>query len=199
MNNNKIKILLQKYYNAETTWEEEKYLSEYFNNNEVPYHLKLEKEQFCYYKNKTEERSTQFEKKILKAIEKEDARSVYRKKKKFLYQVISIAASIILIVSVYFIKKRSYESEDTYKNPQLAYNETKKTLLLISKKLNEGTEDIKNISEFDKSVENLNKISTINTSVKKLSNISVFSNGMSEINKLSKFSEAERIVKGEKK
>lgn len=59
--NRDIEELLDKYYNAETTIEEEKYLRLFFRNDDIPVHLQSHTAQFRYFeKAKNEQPSTEF-------------------------------------------------------------------------------------------------------------------------------------------
>ncbi len=137
----KIKPLLVKYYDGSTSVEEEVLLKAFFEQKDIPDYLKPDKEMFLFYASeKEEEYLPDFEKDILQAIEyeKESKESKIRHFPKYLYWVSSVAASLLIVLSLYFYQK-SPSLEDTYDNPELAYLETKKVLYSVSSKLNKGT------------------------------------------------------------
>ncbi len=180
--------LLKKYYEGLTSLEEEDRLSAYFKQEDIPAHLKAEKEMFLFYtKEKGEEYPAELSEELLSIIEKEADKSylVNRPFSKSLYWISGVAASLLLIISSYFFLK-SPAIEDTYDNPELAYQETKKVLLYVSSKLNKGTlpveesltkmvtgtEEIVKISELNKG---LDEVQTISTKAEKLDALKYFS------------------------
>ncbi|MCK4465557.1 MAG: pyruvate ferredoxin oxidoreductase, partial [Bacteroidales bacterium] len=66
----KIEKLLQKYYNGETSLEEEEVLRTFFSSRDVPDHLEAEKELFSYYYSQSRDEAANpgLEEKILDAI-----------------------------------------------------------------------------------------------------------------------------------
>lgn len=157
-----VEALLDKYYNGETTLEEERSLRAFFSREEVPSHLKDEKIKFQFYCNALNESvDWAFEEKLV---------SGYTGTHKIMpffnrIRTASIAAGILLLAGVslclnkdtLFKKKNNY---GTYDNPQIAYNQTKKALLLISDKLNKGNRNLSKISR-------LNEMDIFLTKIKK--------------------------------
>lgn len=143
MDANKIKSLLDLYYEGVTSPEEEKILYNYFRQNNIPEELQSEKEVFlklyCLSENDFTEVPEGFEKKIDTLI---DTLASKEKKKTTLWKkAAGIAASIVIILSVgVFLHQDKNERilADTYETPEEAYEETEKELLLVSLKLNKG-------------------------------------------------------------
>ena len=52
--------------------------------------------------------------------------------------------------------------EDTYKDPKKAFEETRKTLLFVSEKLNQGLDELDKINKLDEGLEEMNKLSIFN-------------------------------------
>ena len=171
----KIKPLLVKYYDGSTSVEEEALLKAFFEQKDIPDYLKPDKEMFLFYASeKEEEYLPDFEKDILQAIEyeKESKESKIRHFPKYLYWVSSVAASLLIVLSLYFYQK-SPSLEDTYDNPELAYLETKKVLYYVSSKLNKGTLTVdENFSKIVDGTSEINRFSKINTSFEEVRNFS---------------------------
>lgn len=201
----KIEKLLQKYYNGETSLEEEEVLRIFFASRDVPDHLEAEKEVFSYYYSQPcdEAANPGLEEKILNAIRIEGSRYRMQPVKKRLYLFTSVAASFLILLGSYFLitGKNGIEFslkkyEDTYESPELAYLETKKTLLLISEKFNRGTKELQTLSTFDRMAKELNNISKIRYATESLYTFSLFGTGVRGLENLSKFEETkERISK----
>ncbi|MBA7554713.1 hypothetical protein ES705_47344 [subsurface metagenome] len=201
----KIEKLLQKYYNGETSLEEEEVLRTFFASRDVPDHLEAEKEMFTYYYGpfKDEAPNPGLEEKILDAIRIEGSRYRMQPVKKRLYLFTSVAAGFLILLGSYFLitGKNGIEFslkkyEDTYESPELAYLETKKTLLLISEKFNRGTKELQTLSTFDRVAKELNNISKVRYATESLYTFSLFGTGVRGLENLSKFEEAkERISK----
>ena len=150
-----IKALLEKYWNCETSLEEEKQLRMYFNNSEVHNDFKEFAPLFQYFKSQKDIRiSDNFEKKIVKQIKS-------RKKagrQHFLNIYYKVAAAVILILFIVIIHQRfiavrekaTIVVQDTFEDPEKALEEAKKALLLVSEKWNKGKDNFTKLSEFNK-------------------------------------------------
>ena len=180
-----IEILLQKYYNGETSIEEEGQLTDFFKHNDVPDHLKPDQDIFDYYSFERKEnkiKDSGLEQQLVNMIDGlSDEKNQATTKKRYLYALASIAAGILLFFGVYsiFINKNPVdqsvaEFNDTFDNPQLAYNETKKILLYVSGKFNEGTSELENISKINNAMNELGKVSKLNRGIEELSIITKF-------------------------
>ena len=201
----KIEKLLQKYYNGETSLEEEEVLRTFFSSRDVPDHLEAEKELFSYYYSQSRDEAANpgLEEKILDAIRIEGSRYRMQPVKKRLYLFTSIAASFLILLGSYFLitgkngigfSFKKYE--DTYESPELAYLETKKTLLLISEKFNLGTKELQTLSTFDKVAKELSNISKVRYATESLYTFSLFGTGVRGLENLSLFEKTkERISK----
>ena len=135
-----IKKILDKYWEGETSLQEEQLLKDYFNSNQVAKELESFRPLFVYYKKEQEKTSTQSFEKL--------------KKKPVVHRLVPTwlvaAASIVLVLAVgtfcYLNQSNSNTAifavdettKDTYEDPQKAYEEAKAALMLISKGLNKG-------------------------------------------------------------
>jgi hypothetical protein len=155
MDYNKIKILLEKYWNCETTLEEESILQEYLSGSELPEDLKEISPLFQYYKSQRGVKVSEgFEERVINEIESEEKKG----KQRYLHIFYKLAAAVILILFFVTIHQRfiavrekaSVLVQDTFEDPEKALEETKKALLLVSEKWNKGKDNFTKLSEFNK-------------------------------------------------
>ena len=155
MDYSKIKILLEKYWNCETTLEEESLLQEYLSRSDIPEDLKEFAALFQYYKSQREIRVSEgFEDRVLNEIESKEKKG----NRRYLHLYYQVAAAVILILFVVTIHQRfiavrdkaTVLVQDTFDDPEKALEETKKALLLISEKWSKGKDNIARLSEFNK-------------------------------------------------
>ena len=126
-----IEKLLEKYLNAETTIAEENKLRAYFTGNEVAPHLQGYIPLFGYFSESKNERFT---------------KTIQLKSQKRNWKWLSVAASVVLLVSVY----SGYQNVQQRKAEKV-YAQTIEHLQLLSNNLNKGNAAIAQFSQ------NLNK------------------------------------------
>ena len=186
-----IEELLEKYYNGETSLEEERKLHWYFQTHEIPNHLKPDEEIFRYhYKQTTEEASTDLTEKLSKLIDEEGRKSRFILPVRTIRMISGIAASVLILLALWigfgrdFMQQRNLgKFADTYDDPQLAYVETKKALLLVSEKLNAGTKELQYFKKYNQSIGMLEPILSFGPSIQRLDKISKFNEATELITK----------------
>lgn len=154
MNKEELDHLIEKYYNGETSCEEEALLRAYFSNDNLPVEYKPEKELFCYFMENAiiPEPDSGFEERINNAIKNEDFRKINSDRFSVFMPYMSIAAGILVIISLWFFIVRRNETVDTFDDPRLAYAETMRVLLDVSSRMNEGTKNLKPVLRFNQGV-----------------------------------------------
>ena len=137
MDSKQLEQLLEKYWSCETSLEEEQQLRDYFRGQTVPESQKDAAELFRFLDTeKNKSLNENFESHVTKHLHK-------RREGKVISMVtfaniVRIAAGIlVVVVATYFIRqevRKSYpkELQDTYTDPQMAFEETKKALMMIS-------------------------------------------------------------------
>lgn len=130
-----IEQLVEKYLNAETTLQEEVILKDYFLSNNVAPHLQEYSYMFSYFEQNKDETYT-------KIIELKP-----KKSKKRNLQWVSVAASVVLLFSV-FIGKQEY---DKYQQRQ-QLNKLKETLQFVSYNLNRSNEAVEHLYTYENTV-----------------------------------------------
>lgn len=148
MKEERLKELLEKYYNGETSLEEERILSELFCGDETIPGYEAEKEIFRHYGEMTiiPAPADDLEKKIMDSIDGYEMKRKQTLRRVRLYSSISIAAAIALFAVFYFFLKQKAEPRDTFSDPRIAYTETVRVLNEVSLKLNRGMEELKPVA-----------------------------------------------------
>jgi len=104
MKSEEIKRLLEKYYEGESTVEEEVYLKNFFSLGNIPEDLINEKEIFSYYLKSAivPEPSLVFEKNIIAALDSIGEASLDQKRRRAFGIFTSVAALILILTGSYF-------------------------------------------------------------------------------------------------
>ena len=167
MNEEELNRLLEKYYNGESTEDEDLLLMEFFTKKDIPQGHEAEKEIFRHYKVLAEipEPSQDFEFRILAGIDAFDHNSGSQKIRKHLLPYLSAAAGLLILAGSYFFFIQKSETEDTFKDPQIAYAETMRILMGVSSQLNHGAQTLEPVGKINemmnKSFEVINKSTLI--------------------------------------
>ena len=184
---NNIEQLLEKYYHGESNLEEERKLQWFFQTQDVPERFQADKKLFrYYYQTKTEELVPGLNERLTDLIDKQDGAGRRLVSNRFLRWAGSAAAIIVVLVAVWMGTKEMYspqasDFQDTYDDPVIAYNETKKVLFLVSGKMNTGTKSLQTLNSLNKGVKNLAPIFSIGP-------------GFQHLEKLSKFNETIELI-----
>jgi hypothetical protein len=135
----RIEILLEKYFEGETSIAEENELKAYFSSADVAQHLEHYKAMFGYFSS---------------AIEQKFEQQLPLKSKKVQVAWLSVAASVVILLGMFtFYNRNINQSEDlgTYNDPEKAFEETQKALNLLSKNVNVGIESMQYVNEYQES------------------------------------------------
>jgi hypothetical protein len=151
MDSKHIEELLEKYWNCQTSLEEEEQLRAYFKGDGVPERWKETSELFRYFQLQKKDSLTSgdLEGEVLRKIKSESPRG---KGVRMVFNIARIAAGLIVVAVATFLVRqeirKSYPPEivDTYSDPKLALEETKKAFLMISKSFGKAQEEAKKIN-----------------------------------------------------
>ncbi|UMB54574.1 hypothetical protein MKD41_03670 [Lutibacter sp. A64] len=124
-----IEKLLEKYLDAETSIAEEKELKNYFLSDNVAPHLQEYQAMFGYFSTSKNERFT---------------KTIQLKRKKTNWKWLSVAASIVLLVSVY----TGYQNNQQKKAEKI-YAETRMAFGMLAANLNKGNDAILQLQHFE--------------------------------------------------
>jgi hypothetical protein len=143
-----VKHLLQRYFEGETTVQEERELEAYFNSGDVADELKEYSGFFSGISELAEVAGEDtIEEDVMEFITMNDPAE--KPKRRWLWQSVSgIAASVIIVVgSFLFFQKQEEHFTDTFDDPEVAYAYAEQTLSFVSAKYNQG---LAALSNFDK-------------------------------------------------
>jgi hypothetical protein len=179
MNQMEIEKLIDKYFECETSLEEEKYIIQYFQNEIIPENLLIYKQIFNIINIlKNEEiQNPEFDRKLLIKLDKSSKTFKIKKFRSTFYYISGIAATFLIFIILFFSFKKNDKIEKITKsnvevienkstnrtininNPEEAYRITLKTLHFISKSMNNGTKNLNKLSALNKGIEEASKIS----------------------------------------
>ncbi len=142
--------LLERYYRAETTREEEKLLKEYFLKADVPAGLQADKDTFLFLHSQTQRDiplPQGLEARLSAQIDRwdEEARRPQARRLRLspaARRWIGIAASLLVIAGTGVFCLRESHPRDTFDSPELAYAETQRALQLFANALQKGQDGI---------------------------------------------------------
>lgn len=139
----RIEILIEKYFEGETSIAEEKELKAYFSSSDVAQHLEQYQPVFGYFSQAKQEQFTA-------------AIPLKSRKKQKRLAWLSVAAAVVVMFGIGFFAYQN-TSEPTQENlgviddPEIAFKETQKALALISKHVNTGIESVNYLGEYQQS------------------------------------------------
>lgn len=150
--------LLAKYYDGETTPEEEKILHQEFSLNEGESLSQATAVYLKYVQSMQQiQVSDDFDKRLMEKIESEPAK--IHKLSKYYYSAAAVAASILLLIGINLFNK-SKNHDDLAVQEQ--YDITKNALILVSQNLNKGFEQLEQINRINSTLEKLNTLNILN-------------------------------------
>ncbi len=169
MNTREIERLIDKYLEGDTTLAEEKALKDFFSTDDVPPELAQYAEQFRYLAESASEEPAdpEFDRKLIEKLNGSPVILLYPKRKK-LYYTLSVAAGILLLAGLFFTFRHDIFQDKLNHNlsyttdPEVAYTQARKALMLVSVNLNAGLDQARKIGAFQTGVTSMQKISQFN-------------------------------------
>lgn len=160
MDLDRINDLLQKYWNAETSLEEEEQLRAFFAKEPVPENLKETASLFRYFEQQKRlgVDDLAFDRELKKKLKPAGKMINFS-----FVQIARIAAGLLVVVAAtFFVRqeiKKAYpdEPEDTYDDPKVAFEETKKALMMISKSFNKAQKEASKINVFNEATDKMHE------------------------------------------
>ncbi len=157
MDYNKIRALLEKYWEAATSLEEEELLRDFFvtHTHSLPEDLREAAPLFCYYQAEIEKEWPALE----------TPRITPASKSRPWQQWMKYAAILLIMAGLGFSVQQFRQKQqqmlvtdfgqDTYADPETAYKETQKALELLSRNLNRGTTQMEKLTYFNQATEKI--------------------------------------------
>ena len=138
MESRQIEILLEKYFEGETSIQEERELKAYFSSTEVAPHLESYTPMFTNFQKQKELQFT-------KALPLQPRKQNYVK-------WIGVAASLVaLFGTLLYFNNNTTTNQDlgTFSNPEEAFIETQKALNMVSTEVNKGVKSLEVLNEYE--------------------------------------------------
>jgi hypothetical protein len=181
MDINRIKNLLEKYFEGLTSLEEEQELLEYFSDgNEVPVELISYKKHFRFLDagRNLNPATSGFETRIARLIDDQDKtiKPVSNRQPIYKYAIAASVAVLIGFAGMFIYQNQFHRSKDTFSDPQLAYIEAQKTILFVSQKMNKGIQPLSNINKINEATDNLKSLDKLDNSLEMLNLFSILNN-----------------------
>lgn len=153
----RIDRLIEKYWACETSLEDEKELKEFFQNNEVSDKYREAAAVFGYFaEQRNVESNESLEKAAINKFEQKPKGVV----RHMFYNISRIAAGLIVIaVATFLIREEYLKSDrpdpvlDSFNDPMVAFEETKKALMLISENFGKGKREAQKINMINEATE----------------------------------------------
>jgi hypothetical protein len=169
MDYKKFKILLDSYYNGETSLEDEKLLQDFFSGNNISEELLEEKELFESYKKiRTEsEPHSNLNDELINLIDQKWQESTKGKFKSAVKWSMSVAASIVIMFSVYFYyNQKPNTMQDTFADEQQAYTATKQVLTYISETMDSESVKLAGLTQINENFKSIDRLKNLDKAIK---------------------------------
>ena len=148
MESQKINILLQKYFDAETTIYEENELITYFTSGEVDDDLKMYVPMFSGMKELSADEDPALGEDLMNFILESEHKEKLRYR--WMWQIVTgVAASVILVMLAVNFYSSQNHWKDTFSDPKQAYSEASKTLEFVAGKYNKGLAQLMPIGKIE--------------------------------------------------
>jgi hypothetical protein len=180
MDTRQIKTLLEKYFEGQSTLQEEQALSDYFSGETAVPELLSYRQQFVLLKALREQDPgiPDFEDRLTRMIDSQQEEKQYSMRPRSFYRL-AVAASIAILIGIsgYLIMNNLWRRErDTFQDSRLAYAEAQRTLLYVSQKMNQGIKPLSAVSKINSGTESLKNLKKLNTSMDMLNMVSIINN-----------------------
>ena len=162
MDSKHIEELLEKYWNAETTLEQEEELRAFFQGNNIPESLNETASLFRYFeKEKSKKLNENFDADVTKKLQQRQGGKIVPMTDWF--RIARVASGIVVVVAAVFligkqVRERGEVAEaDTESDPKLAFEETKKALMMISKNFHKAQKEASMINLLNEAEQTIQK------------------------------------------
>jgi hypothetical protein len=164
MEQERIKALLDKFYEGTTSEEEEAQLRQFLSDNPAYGALLPEAGYLAAFRSSIPEPSENFTSDLEAVTHMEITMSSPGRRLRY---TIAAAAAVALLTGSYFLFNylRPYEMKDTYSDPEIAMAEVKNILTVVSYNMKTGTEPLSSIRTMNIVPETINGLGRINRSV----------------------------------
>jgi hypothetical protein len=179
----RIRDLLAEFYEGNTSREEEALLMDFFLHSDLPEGMEADRMLFLSLADAAKEEipDKDFDEKLIALLTKPSEKKGIAKMKGFIYPATGIAAGFLLLIGMYFfISERQSDvivseySEYTIDEAQIAYEEARNALLLVSHVMNTGTRELEPLSRISDAAGELSVMNRFHQGTRELQAFSVF-------------------------
>jgi hypothetical protein len=151
MKTTEIRRLLEKYYNGQSSEEEELQLRSYFEAENIPAGYEAEKAMFRFFSENASVPlpSSEFENNIISAVDAAEKKIFIPVYKSRILVYSGIAACLLLLFGSYIFFIYNKRPRDTFSDPEIAYAETVKILFGVSSTFNHGTRQLDRVRKLE--------------------------------------------------
>ena len=166
MNIKEVEILLKQYYAGKTTLDEDQELKDFFNGDDVPEPLLAHKPLFLFLQEEKEVKliRTDFDQRMDKTLSNSSPVAPARFSLVDWYPAIAVAASVLLIAVMFFVFQNDHNPSKNQltawagTSQEIAFDETKYLLEMVSAELNTGISKIEKLNILDNALNDINKL-----------------------------------------
>lgn len=171
METERIKQLLERYFEGESTAAEEAQLYAYFSSGEVDAELLPYCELFGALDELQSRPNEKLEEELMDFILENEHRE--KNKLRYLWQSISAVAAVLIIALLIFNYQQDRTTwKDTYTNPNEAYAEAARTLQFVGTKYRQGMAQLQPLQKYKQAIQPLNSgLSTLNKGFEEMDNL----------------------------
>jgi len=183
MNTKEVEQLIERYFNGDTSLQEEKLLRSFFNSADVPPHMESLKWQFMHFEDaKDLFLQDEYLQVDLKTIpEQYPEVKLWNTRRRILW-IGGVAAGIVILITAMFqVNLLINRVDDNISEQELAYNQAKQILYFVSKKLNKGTEELTKVEKLENGMDDLQAMEK-------------FDDGMKQAGKVGKYDQLSKIL-----
>lgn len=181
MDTGQIKILLEKYFEGQTSLVEEQALRDYFSAEITDKEFLPYRQQFLLLRAGSGQEPSgypEFETRLAGLIDSQQQIPDAKSRTLSVFRMAAAAAIVVLIgISAFLaIQNKWHKTSDTFTDPQLAYKEAQKTLLYVAERMNTGIEPLSAVSKINAGNEHLKSLKKLNSSMDMLNMVSFINN-----------------------
>ena len=158
METKEVKHLLQRYFNGNSTLEEERKLEAYFQSGTIDPELEQYRDFFGGINDLADTiDDSSIEDDVMNYILENESKD--KKKYRWLWQTVTgVAASVIIVIGgLFFYQQNNQPYEDTFENPEMAYAYAEDALEYVSAKYNKGLAELSNFDKLEEAQKPLKK------------------------------------------
>ena len=152
--------LLEKYYAGSSSADEERMMRELLAYEDLPQEFYDDRMLIAglFGSEEIPEPSSDLNDRVMSAIDESEQNINIVSGQRRLFSIISAAATVVIIIGLWFLLGDKNRFRDTYSDPQLAYNETVEILNRVSTNLNKGRDQLEELSLINRTKSRLNII-----------------------------------------